>query len=735
MASFNLKNITLKAATQSGSKRDPSSNGTFLETLLITPESLNPGACKLTGYTEVNWSYISSSNSYNIILSAYIKAEVSGTSFNGLESKVYFKKYTTNISSDVTEWASYDNTVTANLLYLHNINKGDYTRLFIWSGTISADDLSSTSSSKTNSCKITSTFKVHNTANITIDPAFFVYEVDMSFIAYGSRDPKYYGVDYYVRDNSNKLKIWKHVGAIKEGTSYTIEACPNNLASYTIEPSGSFTLTYYGINKSDSRVYSGIETYSFNGWDGYTTGKSVIINSDIRVDAKPYILTDDSITYSKIGNLPSPPKDGNGKKYNGEWYYSSNFNANTKVDPFDSVTDNIKIYPKYTNCVLTVKYDSQGGKSTPTDGNKYAYNSKFNIAAAITKTPSTTTTYPNLVVNFDKNGKNTDNVPSITIKSTSTNKPVTVTSQIVYAFNPEGWNSKANGTGDWYKAGNTVTNTLSSTKNETLTLYAIWSESSPNITTTIKGSITLPSIVNPVGYEFIGWYDRKTGGNLIGKAGVSWKPTANNMTLYAHWTPIKRTVKWKYYYDDGNKLEESSNTYTIESNPLSVPAPPASKTMGVDYTFYGWTYGENSSADGLGDWDQRKGVYSKPSDLPFKGVDVSAPKTFNGKNLTEYRNWGQYPKGYTDGRGNDLTGQIIPSTDKKNYVDITQYLFGCWIVTGKYVKVKEGNTSTYKKINSIYVKLENGSWKEIEDVYYRTTSGWKREVGKKEEVD
>ena len=91
------------------------------------------------------------------------------------------------------------------------------------------------------------------------------------------------------------------------------------------------------------------------------------------------------------------------------------------------------------------------------------------------------------------------------------------------------------------------------------------------------------------GNTFEGWYDSLTGGNLVGKAGASYTPTATK-TLYARWTLNKYTLT--YNSNGGSNCSPISITKNYNETWGTLCSPTR-----TGYDFKEW----NTKADGTGD--------------------------------------------------------------------------------------------------------------------------------------
>lgn len=186
--------------------------------------------------------------------------------------------------------------------------------------------------------------------------------------------------------------------------------------------------------------------------------------------------------------------------------------------------------------------------------------------------------------------------------------------RIGYTFN--GWNTKANGSGKFYKDEQSVSD-LAKTDGTTVNLYAQWKENTYTVkydanggTGTMSDSIYTYGIFRSLsantfvrdGYTFKYWNTKAdgTGVNYTNSQSIS---IAENMTLYAQWKSnstiddedeeeTKVTYYIKYNANGGKgTMENSSHIYGFASN-LNL-----NKFTREGYIFNGW----NTKADGTGD--------------------------------------------------------------------------------------------------------------------------------------
>ncbi len=148
------------------------------------------------------------------------------------------------------------------------------------------------------------------------------------------------------------------------------------------------------------------------------------------------------------------------------------------------------------------------------------------------------------------------------------------------------WNTKADGTGITYAAGQTVT------LNGNLNLYAQWFTGKYRIAYELNGgknNSKNPSgytpgkkvtLKNPTkkGYTFVGWYTNKKLTKKFTKITAKTKGTLN---LYAKWKPVKYKVS--YQLGGGKNSGRNPKTYTIATKTIKLKNPTRK-----GYKFVGW---------------------------------------------------------------------------------------------------------------------------------------------------
>ena len=94
-------------------------------------------------------------------------------------------------------------------------------------------------------------------------------------------------------------------------------------------------------------------------------------------------------------------------------------------------------------------------------------------------------------------------------------------------------------------------------------------------------SFVLPTLTK-TGYEFIGWWDKATGGNKVGNAGMKYTPKENNQTIYGHWAPKTTEVTLDHqgaYYPSTSVV----TTATYNANMPAISKPKRTYTITYNY--------------------------------------------------------------------------------------------------------------------------------------------------------
>ena len=194
-------------------------------------------------------------------------------------------------------------------------------------------------------------------------------------------------------------------------------------------------------------------------------------------------------------------------------------------------------------------------------------------------------------------GTGSDVVQSHGAGSAVTLKPANTFTRKGYTFT--GWNSKADGSGNTYAAGKSVS------WYDNVTLYAQWKQNTSTITYKANGgtgsdvvqshgagsAVTLKpaNTFTRKGYTFTGWNSKADGSGNTYAAGksVSWY---DNVTLYAQWKQNTSTITYKANGGTGSDVVQSHGAGSAAT------LKPANTFTRKGYTFTGW----NTKADGSG---------------------------------------------------------------------------------------------------------------------------------------
>lgn len=263
-------------------------------------------------------------------------------------------------------------------------------------------------------------------------------------------------------------------------------------------------------------------------------------------------------------------------------------------------------------------------------------------------------------------------------------------------------------------------------------LYAHWSQitydvtlnfngsgaSQQTLTTNADGEVTLPQPVR-ADYDFQGWYDSSSGGNLISTGG-QYFPTTDK-TLYAHWqsTKVYYTVTFDNSYpwygttDNLYKNKSSDNTYT-SCSPMTVeagqslymPTPaaaPAQSRSGTNLTwiFKGWY---TAPSNFMGEINSSTGRYTPTSSGTFvKNADASYTPSGN---ITVYGRWqlNQYAINIYYGDNSSVTLM----TDYDNQVNLPNPTRSGYTFNGWYTGATSGYGSLITTQASGWYTFESG---------------------------
>ncbi len=104
-------------------------------------------------------------------------------------------------------------------------------------------------------------------------------------------------------------------------------------------------------------------------------------------------------------------------------------------------------------------------------------------------------------------------------------------------------------------------------------------------------SLALPAGPTKLGYNFAGWFDASSGGNLVGSGLTTVTPSNNsNFTLYAQWTAISNTIS----YRNGGAGSGTAPVSPTSVNSGSTFVVPSNSYVYAGHTFAGWSDGSST---------------------------------------------------------------------------------------------------------------------------------------------
>ena len=230
-------------------------------------------------------------------------------------------------------------------------------------------------------------------------------------------------------------------------------------------------------------------------------------------------------------------------------------------------------------------------------------------------------------VSFNANGGT--GAPSNQTKYYKTNLSLNETKPIRTGYTFQGWSTSSSATSAEYQPGGSYT------KDQSVTLYAVWKANSYTVTYDACGGSVSPSnksvtydstygtLATPTrtGYSFAGWFTAASGGTQI-TSGTE-VTTASNHTIYAHWTANTYTVA--YNANGGTGAPSNQTKYHGSALTLSTTKPTRN-----GYTFLGWA----TSASATSAEYQPGGSYTKDQSVTLYAVwkqnDTEPPKVTGG---------------------------------------------------------------------------------------------------------
>lgn len=341
--------------------------------------------------------------------------------------------------------------------------------------------------------------------------------------------------------------------------------------------------------------------------------------------------------------------------------------------------------------------------------------------------------------------------------TTATSHSFTVTSSkpTRSGYNFLGWSSTQDGSAS-YQAGDSCS-VLSSSTNQTRTLYAVWEQKQVqhkitlyyNITDTttvfmtqswIDSNDTIvnhalvgssPSHTDSTHYSFIGWSLVSTPGSSIWKQpGDSVTFDAQNLSLYAHWEQTKFDHMITFFRNDGVTVETyftrqswiDTNQYIV--NHQIVSSVPTHGSAG--YEFIGWSLSPQQSLDPSAIFAYPGDTISYVSDtliLYALWRDIS----YEHK-ITYYRNDGITQETYyarqtwTDSNPGIINHTLLVSAP--THPDSEYYEFVGWSQQGSSVVYSPGEVVSIGKTNvDLYAQWRQVKFDHQIDLWYNDGSG------------
>jgi uncharacterized repeat protein (TIGR02543 family) len=353
-------------------------------------------------------------------------------------------------------------------------------------------------------------------------------------------------------------------GSVSASSAYAVEGTPVTL---TVSPSMGFklketSLTVTGASESPVEVTGSGNKYTFT-----MPKENVTVRAEFEeLPPGQYTVSVDSgLEHGSIGAAVNEDSATSAKE---------NYTVTLTVTPAEG-------YQLDSGPTVT---KGGGGDVTVSGSGPYTFTMPAeNVTVTAQFTPITYT------VAYDGNASG---VVGSTTSSTHTydvEKALTANGFSRTGYNFTGWNTASGGGGTSYTAGQSVTN-LSSTNNETVTLYAQWTAiqytvtfnadgGSPDIQTKKVNSgasvstDNMPAEPTKANYTFGGWYTQQSGG---GTQFTALTTVAADITVYAKWTAVPGSTTipinnpgsvipsgWNYSSSSSTVTITTTGNYTI----------------------------------------------------------------------------------------------------------------------------------------------------------------------------
>ena len=281
-------------------------------------------------------------------------------------------------------------------------------------------------------------------------------------------------------------------------------------------------------------------------------------------------------------------------------------------------------------------------------------------------------------VTYDSHGGSTASGGSTTYTIGGSVTLPSAPSRTGYTF--EGWSTSATGTA-------ISGTTYNPPATGDITLHALWHAIDYTVvfnshggsavadkTYNIGGSITKPADPTRAGYQFNGWYDASTGGNLIAWPSGSYAPPTGGITLHAQWTAYTVTYSNGSY---GGTIP-SSTSGPVASLPDGTGLTPPSAS---GYQFSGWACPTGSGTLAPGS-----------AFTPTSNVTCTAVWVPTGSNTVTFNsNYpGANPTNTTSTQSNNVTANLAT-----NGFSIAGYTFAGWSTSSSSSSIAYSQNAPY----------------------------------------
>ncbi|MBQ3151538.1 MAG: InlB B-repeat-containing protein [Clostridia bacterium] len=311
-------------------------------------------------------------------------------------------------------------------------------------------------------------------------------------------------------------------------------------------PKKTFKITYDPNGGKVSDISKTVDC-TFSNWNTKQAGTGVSYEAggiyDVNLDNTLYAQW----INPTAGELLIPERDG----YAFDGWYTA-LSGGSKVTKDTVINGNITIYARWAPVTYTISLNGNGG---------IAYPATLSVTAGDSITLPTPVQPKTYTISYNANGG------QVAISSNT----------VDCSFST--WNTKADGSGTNYRTD------ASYAPNSNTTLFAQWIDPK-------AGTLPAPTREH---FTFAGWYTDPVEGTKI----TSSSKITKDLTLYAHWNPIIRTVNYNatggivdpetITINSGNNtiLPEPSKTFIITYDAMG--GTVYSSSLKLNCTFKGWT--------------------------------------------------------------------------------------------------------------------------------------------------